>query len=240
LVDQSTNKPAAHSIFTTTTTNSNDDMIEGGLKQRLNQYQINSLDVPSDAISKSLAQEHLVALGVVSSMMMDEQKDQTTMKKKKSRHIQVQTMPYYPNENSKAVAVQTEEPMLSDSSKVNDTELLLKKFEKMEQELKQERLKNSRLQAALEDTRDQFEVLSGLAYKKLREVWEEKTKWENACIEAKERCWHDHQQQIMARPTEDDDVSSTFIDGTIMEFMLDQDIETRQQQQDEEDEEYLL
>lgn len=243
LVDHTTkNNQPAHSIFTATTLNNDaDDMIEEGLKQRLQQYQINSLDTPSDAISKSLAKEHIAALGVVSTMIMDEQtheeEERTKMKrKKKSRHIQVQTMPYYPNEsNDVAVTVQTEP---STSIESNDTELK-QRLKKMEHELKQEQLKNSRLQAALEETRDQFEVLSGLAYKKLREVWEEKTRWENACIEAKERCWHDHHKQIMGRhattTSEDEDLSSCFVDNTIMDFMLDTEVEGASNQEEEEE-----
>lgn len=243
LADHTTkNYQPAHSIFTATTLNNDhNDLIEEGLKQRLQQYQINSLDKPGDAVSKSLAQEHIAALGVVSSMIMDEQiheeEERTKMKKKKkSRHIQVQTMPYYPNEsnNNVAVTVQTE-PMNSIES--NDTELK-QRLKKIEHELKQEQLKNSRLQAALEETRDQFEVLSGLAYKKLREVWEEKTRWENACIEAKERCWHDHHKQIMGRhanTSEDGDMSSCFVDGTIMDFMLDTEVERASNQEEEEE-----
>lgn len=204
-----------NTIFTIT--NQENDLIEGGLKQRLKNYQLNSLQKPSDIITKSLALEHISALQVVSSMMMNEQQEEAT-NKKKCRHIQVQTMPFYPDDIAVAVHVEHEPITIIQN---NDQDELKQRLAKVENELKQEKLVSSRLQAALEETRDQFEVLSGLAYKKLREVWEEKTRWENACIETKEKCWHDHQQQILGHINDDDDDLS-FIDGTVMDFLEDQ------------------
>ncbi|KAI8988933.1 hypothetical protein BDB01DRAFT_719147 [Pilobolus umbonatus] len=40
---------------------------------------------------------------------------------------------------------------------------------------------------ALAEALDHFEVISGLAYKKLRELWEEKMRWENACMALRDR-----------------------------------------------------
>ncbi|CAO3612175.1 unnamed protein product [Cunninghamella blakesleeana] len=56
-------------------------------------------------------------------------------------------------------------------------------IEQLERQLAEETRSKQRLQASLDETKDHFEVLSALAYKKLRELWEEKLKWENACIE---------------------------------------------------------
>ncbi|KAI8065435.1 hypothetical protein BC940DRAFT_304075 [Gongronella butleri] len=55
--------------------------------------------------------------------------------------------------------------------------------EELQRQLIHERQERQRLEAALRNTCDHFEVLSGLAYKKLRELWEEKMRWESACIE---------------------------------------------------------
>ncbi|GAA5806324.1 hypothetical protein HPULCUR_011856 [Helicostylum pulchrum] len=182
--------------------NAQDDLIEGGLKQRLEKYQLNQK--PSDIISSRLAKEHLLALEVVSSMVVVEEEDvhlsdhNNTSKKKKARHIQVQTMPFYPNQQKDADTKERD----NNNSNLEiepDQEQLKEKLAKVEKELRLEKVLNSRLQASLNDTRDQFEVLSGLAYKKLREVWEEKTRWENACIETKEKCWHDHQHLILGK-----------------------------------------
>jgi hypothetical protein len=218
-----------------------DDLIEGGLKQRLNHYQSLLQEKPSDTISKRLAHEHMVALQVASFMMIEEQQTEkvTCRKKKKNscRHIQVQTMPY-PNDNN-AVTNQLQEVEKDDYYSSNNESIneLKQRLERAEKELKEEKLISSRLQAALEETCDQYEVLSGLAYKKLREVWEEKKRWEYACIETKERCWHDHQQQILGHHANDSSDSFLNADGTAMNFMIDEDIEINTTVGEEEGEE---
>ncbi|KAI7891939.1 uncharacterized protein EV154DRAFT_506414 [Mucor mucedo] len=214
-----------------------DELIEGGLKQRLKNYQSHALEKPSDMISKSLALEHLAALEVVSTMKKMEQ--QHIEPKKKCRHIQVQTMPFYPDDNKEPLLLLNVEAESVVKKNPIDSEVDLKqRLAKAEHELKQEKLTSSRLQAALEETRDQLEVLSGLAYKKLREVWEEKTRWETACIETKEKCWHDHQQFIMAKHNNsssnttitssnsssgDSDNDLSIVDGTMMDFLEEED-----------------
>ncbi|KAI9361757.1 hypothetical protein BD770DRAFT_408251 [Pilaira anomala] len=183
-----------------------DDLIEGGLKKRLEKYPVN----PSDVVAHELAKEHTVALELFSNMVMHEQHaSDDNIKKKRGRHIQVQTMPTMddPADEKDLWPVQNKLLVLSDPPPPSppppphdvkeDQEDLKQRLAKAEKDLKQEKLLNARLQASLEDTRDQFEVLTGLAYKKLREVWEEKTRWENACNETKERCWQDHQQLII-------------------------------------------
>lgn len=161
---------------TTSSSEAEDDIIEKGLKQRLNYYKESQLQKPSDLISKSVAQEHTTALEVVFSMVNShqQQEEENQKRKSKTRHIQVQTMPY------NAETVQGEETLML-----------------VQQELEQEKLLNSKLEATLEEITDHYETLCGLAYSKLRQVWEEKVRWENACFEAKERCWHQHQQQIL-------------------------------------------
>ncbi|KAG1105077.1 hypothetical protein G6F42_016999 [Rhizopus arrhizus] len=154
-----------------------DDIIEKGLKQRLNHYKELHLQKPSDLISKSVAREHTMALEVVFSMVNDhqQQREENKKRKPKTRHIQVQTMP------------------CDNIGMAQGDEILML----VQQELEQEKLLNSKLEATLEELTDHYETLCGLAYSKLRQVWEEKVRWENACFEAKERCWHQHQQQIL-------------------------------------------
>jgi predicted DNA binding CopG/RHH family protein len=178
-----------------------DDVIEGGLKYRLNQYKRMQLDKPSDMISKSITQEHTAALEILFSLTnQNEDSPQPPPIKRRPRHVQVQTMPYM-EEDAPIIPIKTPKEEDDDDDEEMEQQLdhqeIKQRLEKVEKELKQEKLINSRLEAALEETRDEYELLSGLAYKKLREVWEEKVRWENACIEAKERCWHDHQQQIL-------------------------------------------
>ncbi|CAO3640966.1 unnamed protein product [Mucor fragilis] len=155
-----------------------DDIIEKGLKQRLNQYKELHLQKPSDLISKSVAQEHTMALEVVFSMVNEhqQQREENRKRKSKTRHVQVQTIPC---------------DNIGRTQQGDETLMLV------QQELEQEKLLNSKLEATLEELTDHYETLCGLAYSKLRQVWEEKVKWENACFEAKERCWHQHQQQIL-------------------------------------------
>lgn len=155
------------------------DVIERGLRQRLNRYRVLGADKPSDVVTKVLTREHITAL---ENMVKQCPKNN---KQVKVRHVQVQTIDC---ESDKQ-----EEP--KEKSKYTIEE----RYHQMELELKHERLLRQRLQATLEETVDHFEVLSGLAYKKLREVWEEKIKWENACMQIKERCWQDHQQQILGQ-----------------------------------------
>ncbi|CEP12092.1 hypothetical protein [Parasitella parasitica] len=157
-------------------TKEQNDIIEKGLKQRLNHYKDLQLQKPSDLISKSVAQEHTMALEVVFSMVNNHQqeREENTKRKTNTRHVQVQTMPY-----------------THDTDRGEETLMLVQK------ELEQEKLLNSKLEATLEEIMDHYEALCGLAYSKLRQIWEEKVRWENACFEAKEHCWTQHQQQVL-------------------------------------------
>jgi chromosome segregation ATPase len=57
----------------------------------------------------------------------------------------------------------------------------------LQQQLAEEQRSKRRLVAAMRDSRDKSELLSALAYTKLRELWEEKCKWEGDCLELRDR-----------------------------------------------------
>ncbi|KAI9281868.1 hypothetical protein BY458DRAFT_429245 [Sporodiniella umbellata] len=156
--------------------------IEQGLRQRLAQY---GPQRPGEVVARALTGEHVAAL---ETMINHGQQAQEEGRRRGLRSVQVQTMPY-----------ESTMPLLSPTGSTMDLvhHDLQERYEQAQQELQQERLLRQKLQATLDEVTDQFEVLSGLAYKKLREVWEEKVRWENACIQVKEKCWQDHQQQIL-------------------------------------------
>ncbi|KAI9481145.1 MAG: hypothetical protein EXX96DRAFT_565574 [Benjaminiella poitrasii] len=178
------------------------DTIEKGLKHRLNQYKTAQLNKPSDMIASHVAYEHTICLGTtISDYQQQIEKGKTTIhtqaeilsnkRKIPVRHVQVQTMSC--NEDPSCI-----EPTLNDGTiQQQHYELTRIKLKNIENEARQEKITTARLEAALEATRDYYEALCGLAYKKLKEVWEEKAKWETACLEIKEHCWKEHQQQIL-------------------------------------------
>ncbi|ORX48247.1 hypothetical protein DM01DRAFT_1338712 [Hesseltinella vesiculosa] len=98
-------------------------------------------------------------------------------------------------------------PPLPSSSSIADSSLISpasssgSTIEALERQLAEERKQRLRLQASLDNTRDHFEVLSGLAYKKLRELWEERLRWENACMELS--------QQVLALQQEKEDADAS-------------------------------
>ncbi|KAI8880846.1 hypothetical protein K501DRAFT_301455 [Backusella circina FSU 941] len=165
------------------------DLIEEGLLQRLKVYCANDEEEqtdkgkPSELISNTLAQEHIQALSVSLK-----QQEKIYSNSKKVRHMQVQTMP-----TSEKVKLEEKE-----GGKMEPAPGVVRSLELLEQELKQEKIIRQRLEAALEDACDHFEVLSGLAYKKIRELWEDRSRWESACLQVKEQCWNEHQQQILS------------------------------------------
>ncbi|ORY92219.1 hypothetical protein BCR43DRAFT_497978 [Syncephalastrum racemosum] len=57
----------------------------------------------------------------------------------------------------------------------------------LKRRIAEERRQQKHLQLAIDTSADQFEVLSGLAYKKLRMLWEEKMRWENAYFDLQEQ-----------------------------------------------------
>jgi hypothetical protein len=103
------------------------------------------------------------ALGITHTLDNENHRDDS---KRKVRHMQVQTeqiVTTIPTNNNTVSII----PTTSDETE----------FEK----------RAKRAEAALENALDHFEVISGLAYKKLREIWEEKMRWENACMELRDR-----------------------------------------------------
>ncbi|KAG0180670.1 hypothetical protein DFQ29_000230 [Apophysomyces sp. BC1021] len=151
----------------------NTDAIEAGLLQRLERFRLAKTDKPSDTMAAALAREHERALL---------SPNQEPSEKKKVRHIQVQTMEV---EDLQPTNNKTDEA--APTSKNEATSSPTTSMEDLEAQLAEERLQRQRLQAALDESWDHFEVLSGLAYKKLRELWEEKMRWENACVELRDR-----------------------------------------------------
>ncbi|KAI7868624.1 hypothetical protein BDF14DRAFT_1880875 [Spinellus fusiger] len=145
------------------------DAVEQGLLQRLERYKLSQKEKPSDVVSSELALAHIKALHV----SVEKPESEKTLN---TRHVQVQTMTWEPSGESVESPKHTLPPLVVPTAR-----------EGLELQLAQEILQRKRAEAALEETIDNFEVLSGLAYKKLRELWEEKMRWENACIELRDR-----------------------------------------------------
>lgn len=91
-------------------------------------------------------------------------------------------------------------PQANDSNSKNDQEdlhqqitSLLHAVSELQSRLSNEQRAKKRLMAAMNDSSDKSELLSALAYKKLRELWEEKCRWEAACFELQEKfVQHEH------------------------------------------------
>lgn len=157
------------------------DVIEAGLIQRLKQCQLYGLNKPMDVVTNHLTEEHIRALKVSASVQ-----DGIGNTKKKSRHVQVQTDLAWDSTPIQQETTRNNHTTTNHAPPPTTTTTTAT-TEDLQRQLTQERLERQRLEAALELTCDHFEVLSGLAYKKLRELWEEKLRWENACIELNER-----------------------------------------------------
>ncbi|KAG2172081.1 hypothetical protein INT43_001558 [Umbelopsis isabellina] len=133
------------------------------------------------------------------------------LNRRRVRHAQVQTTDFPVNLNpGSAVSIETQtdgisEPSISISSSTDsDTTMVDRRkssmledddlttelyhtIEMLQQQLAEEQRSKRRLIAAMRDSRDKNELLSALAYKKLRELWEEKCKWEGDCLELRGR-----------------------------------------------------
>ncbi|KAI7852630.1 hypothetical protein BDC45DRAFT_183954 [Circinella umbellata] len=163
-------------------------------------------------------------------------------KKKKIRHMQVQTMPLDLAAATTTTSTSTSlEPSISSNSTrsitninnhASNTEVSSNNNNNMnsinsnnnnnnnedpmiiqlQQQLAEEQKQRKRLEAALEETCDHFEVLSGMAYQKLRELWEERTRWENACIELRDRLLEmNHHQGLTSMEDLNDFPNSEYI-----------------------------
>ncbi|KAH8551861.1 hypothetical protein BGW37DRAFT_520128 [Umbelopsis sp. PMI_123] len=132
------------------------------------------------------------------------------LNRRRIRHAQVQTsdLPYGSHGSAVTIETQTDmapEPCRSISTDTstdtimterkstmiddddNLTNELYRTIELLQQQLAEEQRSKRRLMAAMRDSRDKSELLSALAYKKLRELWEEKCKWEGDCLELRDR-----------------------------------------------------
>ncbi|KAI9316103.1 hypothetical protein BX666DRAFT_1955158 [Dichotomocladium elegans] len=221
------NRRATESLVEHLATNQEQDTIEKALIQRLERFELAKMDKPSDTVAAGLATEHIKALEASSRTDPDAQQQKT---KRKARHVQVQTMPLPPfapfacESSSSPGPTQQQEARLSsvacgednDNDDDDDEHLIvtadneLSLIENLQQQLAEERYQRKRLQAALDETCDHFEVLSGLAYKKLRELWEERNHWENACIDLRERLL----SAIPSQQPVPEDIMSTFPEST--------------------------
>ncbi|RCI04725.1 hypothetical protein CU098_010902 [Rhizopus stolonifer] len=138
------------------------DMIESALLQRLERLKTAHEPRPSDQVAAALSAEHIRALGITHLL---DNTTRETQHKKNVRHMQVQT--------EQAQIQTSEEPQVPTPTHVSRE--------------KDPELRARRAEVALENAMDHFEVMSGLAYKRLRELWEEKMRWENACMELRDR-----------------------------------------------------
>lgn len=143
------------------------DSIESALLQRLERIRIIDADIPSDQVAAGLATEHVRALGITHTLDNQYHLDND---KRKVRHMQVQTENTCISSNDYINNNTIQHANLHESNSQEDPET-----------------RTRRAEVALEDALDHFEVISGLAYKKLRELWEEKMRWENACMELRDR-----------------------------------------------------
>ncbi|CAO3667718.1 unnamed protein product [Umbelopsis vinacea] len=130
------------------------------------------------------------------------------LNRRRIRHAQVQTTdsPYISQSTAVSIETQTDlgEPCISTSSSTeSDTTMterksaimedddlateLYRTIDLLQQQLAEEQRSKRRLVAAMRDSRDKSELLSALAYKKLRELWEEKCKWEGDCLQLRDR-----------------------------------------------------
>ncbi|KAI9025819.1 hypothetical protein CLU79DRAFT_699151 [Phycomyces nitens] len=143
-------------------------IIEAGLRQRLDRVKLSGQEKPSNVLANVLAKEHVRALHSL------HQSQYISPKRTGVRHVQVQT-------KSMDIPVDLASPPTSENSS------LANHLNTLETMLGQERQERKKAQAALQDTMDHYEALSGLAYKKIRELWEEKERWEHLYNELQNR-----------------------------------------------------
>ncbi|KAI8341046.1 hypothetical protein BC941DRAFT_415702 [Chlamydoabsidia padenii] len=200
------------------------DVIEAGLMQRLERSKLAGLEKPSDKVAQTLGNEHVRALEVSF-------KQEFNKTKPKARHAQVQTM----DTSTPTITIPSALPPSLSSLSILSSPISGSQFpspvsdsstdmtanddtiERLKQELEEERKHRQRLQVSLDDTKDHFEVLAGLAYKKLREIWEEKQRWENACMELNQQIMMtQHQEHSLGHlhsTTDDHEDINTVLDN---------------------------
>ncbi|KAI7855660.1 hypothetical protein BDC45DRAFT_505577 [Circinella umbellata] len=128
--------------------------------------------------------------------------NQSTVSKtttKARRHCQTQTTETYITDTS-SVLIDYQKNDSNNSSSYNHHSQQQQQLpgitvEQLEKQIADEKRRQKRLQAVMKESTDKFEVLSGLAYMKLRELWEEKMRWEEAYFTLNERLDEVQQQQ---------------------------------------------
>lgn len=159
------------------------DVIEAGLIQRLKQCQ---LAVPDKSLYKVDQYTDSPTPGPTSVKATQEsltthpigrQPERSTTKK--ARHAQIQTLPWTASA-SPTIAL-TPLPM-PDSPNLSTNPVI----DHLRRQLDQEREKCHHLESALQQTCAHFDILSELTQTKLNELWDEKVRWENACLELNE------------------------------------------------------
>lgn len=109
----------------------------------------------------------------------------TTTKRVRHAHIQTdQSSLHRPPSSS----YRSPPPPSSLHDNIDPTTTMPTTVEELQRQIALEKQRQKRLEAAMNTTCDQFEVLSGLAYVKLRMIWEEKMHWESAYFALKEQC----------------------------------------------------
>jgi hypothetical protein len=105
-----------------------------------------------------------------------------------------QALKMYDSSPQRPASAGASPPQATDNNSKNDQEdlhqqvtSLLHAVSELQSRLSIEQRAKKRLIAAMNDSNDKSELLSALAYKKLRELWEEKSRWEAACFELQER-----------------------------------------------------
>ncbi|KAI9344421.1 hypothetical protein BD770DRAFT_463606 [Pilaira anomala] len=152
------------------------DTIESALLQRLERMKLINHELPSNQVATGLAAEHVRALGITLSLDNDHLLND---QKNNMRHMQVQT-----DFNNDATMESTTN--ITTTTTTTTTTTATATTITTQQDIDFEN-RAKRAEAALENALDHFEVITGLAYKKLRELWEEKMRWENACMDLRDR-----------------------------------------------------
>lgn len=105
-----------------------------------------------------------------------------------------QALKMYESSPQRPASAGASPPQATDNNSKNEQEdlhqqvtSLLHAVSELQSRLSIEQRAKKRLIAAMNDSNDKSELLSALAYKKLRELWEEKSRWEAACFELQER-----------------------------------------------------
>ncbi|SAM01820.1 hypothetical protein [Absidia glauca] len=158
---------------TNTTATIGVDVIEAGLIQRLKQWQL----AEPDKSIYNVDQYTDAPTSDPPSHPTGRQPERFITKR--ARHAQIQTLPWDtppPPTTDLTPPLKPGPPTISIDPAIDD----------LRRQINQERQKRHHLESAIQQTCAHFDILSELAYKKLTELWDEKVRWENACLELNE------------------------------------------------------